>query len=259
MEKNLLLISDGGGFMVEALANNLKKIAGFGIIKASPAVEDIKDNIGGADVILLYSGEYVHDAAAMLTYLKDFCTEKKKIICVIGYEKELEAVEKVIPDSLVTRKFQRPFDMRRLAEELEAASTAGSFAAPDKAKHILMVDDDGSFLKMMQTWLSPHYHITIVNSGMQAITFIATNTPDLILLDYDMPITPGPQVLEMIRSEPASAGIPVIFLTGKADKESVEKVMRLKPQGYLLKTMKKQDILDAVDHFFVTNEWRSMQ
>ena len=57
MEKNVLLISDGGGFMIEALANNLKKIAGFGITKASPAVEDIKDNIGGADVILLYSGE----------------------------------------------------------------------------------------------------------------------------------------------------------------------------------------------------------
>lgn len=259
MEKNVMLISDGGGFMTEALANNLKKIAGFGIIKATPTIEDIKDNINAADVILLYSGEFVHDAAGVLTYLKDQCAERNKILCVIGYEKELEAVEKVIPDSLVTRKFLRPFDMRKLAEELEAASSAGSFAVSDKVKHILMVDDDGAFLKMMQSWLAPYYRITIVNSGMQAITFIANNTPDLILLDYDMPITPGPQVLEMIRSEPASAGIPVIFLTGKADKESVERVMRLKPQGYLLKSMMKQDILDAVDHFFVTKEWRSMQ
>ena len=259
MEKNILLISDGGGFMIEALANNLKKIAGFGILKATPTIEDIKNGLNSADVILLYSGEYVHSDGGVLTYLKDMCLERKKILCTIGYEKELEAVEKVIPDSLVTRKFLRPFDMRRLAEELEAAANAGSFAVPDKAKHILMVDDDGSFLKMMQSWLAPNYRVTIVNSGMQAITYIATNTPDLILLDYDMPITPGSQVLEMIRSEPASAGIPVIFLTGKADKESVERVMRLNPQGYLLKTMNKQDILDAINHFFITNEWKSMQ
>ncbi len=259
MDKNVLLISDGGGFMIEALANNLKKIADFSIIKVTPTIEDIKDNQNEADVILLYSGEFVHQSADVLTYLKDMCADKKKILCVIGYEKELEAVEKMIPDSLVTRKFLRPFDMRRLAEELEAASAVGSFTVSEASKHILMVDDDGSFLKMVQSWLSPYYHVTIVNSGMQAITFIATNTPDLILLDYEMPITPGPQVLEMIRSEPASAGIPVIFLTGKADKESVERVMRLKPQGYLLKTMPKQDILAAIDHFFVTNEWKSMQ
>ena len=43
MDKNVMLISDGGGFMTEALANNLKKIAGFSITKATPTMEDIKE------------------------------------------------------------------------------------------------------------------------------------------------------------------------------------------------------------------------
>ena len=259
MQKNIVLMSDGGGFMVDALANNLKKTAGFNVIQSSPTIDDIKEGLEIADIFLLYAGGYVHDSTDVLVYLKDICTENKKILCVIGYEKEIEVITKVIPEKYITRRFLRPFDMRKLADELEKVTSMGAGEVQENLKHILLVDDDGSFLKMMQAWLSPYYHVTIVNSGMQAITFIATNTPDLILLDYDMPITPGPQVLEMIRSEPASANIPVIFLTGKNDRESVTNVMRLKPQGYLLKTMKKQDILDSVNHFFVTKEWKAMQ
>ena len=259
MDKNILLISDGGGFMIDALANNLKKTAGFSITKAAPYVDEIKAGAADTGIILLYAGEYVHTSADVLVFLKDMCMEKKKILCVIGYDKELEVIGSIIPEKCITRRFLRPFDMRKLAEELETVTDPGSSEKPEKVKNILLVDDDGSFLKIMQAWLSPFYHVTIVNSGMQAITYLANNTPDLILLDYDMPITPGPQVLEMIRSEPASSGIPVIFLTGKADRESVQNVMRLKPQGYLLKTMKKQDILDSVNHFFVTKEWKAMQ
>nr|MCR5429582.1 response regulator [Lachnospiraceae bacterium] len=117
-------------------------------------------------------------------------------------------------------------------------------------KHILLVDDDVTFLKMMQDWLSGTYTVTIARSGMQAITYIANHTPDLILLDYDMPITSGPQVMEMIRSEPNSTDIPIIFLTGKSDRESVMKVMQLKPQGYLLKNMNRTELLKSVGDFF---------
>ena len=102
----------------------------------------------------------------------------------------------------------------------------------------------------MQKWLSSRYRVTVVKSGTQAITFVGAHTPDLILLDYDMPITPGPQILEMLRSEPNSAHIPVIFLTAKDDQESVMRVMRLKPDGYLLKSLGREEILNSVDQFF---------
>ena len=54
----------------------------------------------------------------------------------------------------------------------------------------------------------------------------------------------------MIRSEAEFADIPVIFLTSKGDKESVMKVMELKPDGYLLKTMPPEQIKKSVDDFF---------
>lgn len=74
-----------------------------------------------------------------------------------------------------------------------------------------------------------------------------------------MPITPGSQIMEMIRSEPASARIPIIFLTGKNDRETVMKVMQLKPDGYLLKSMSHEEIIAAIDNFFETNKWKNMK
>ena len=61
----------------------------------------------------------------------------------------------------------------------------------------------------------------------------------------------------MIRSEHNAAEIPIIFLTGKSDRESVMTVMQLKPQGYLLKTMSKEEIVEAVNQFFETKHWKN--
>ncbi len=72
----------------------------------------------------------------------------------------------------------------------------------------------------------------------------------MILLDYEMPVCDGRQVLEMIRSEQDMASIPVIFLTGTVDRERIEKVMALKPAGYLLKTMKPAEIKKKIDEYF---------
>ena len=55
--------------------------------------------------------------------------------------------------------------------------------------------------------------------------------------------TDGPQVLQMLREVPETAAIPVIFLTGVGTKEAVQRVMALKPDGYVLKTTTRDDLL----------------
>ncbi len=69
-----------------------------------------------------------------------------------------------------------------------------------------------------------------------------------------MPITTGPKVLEMIRSDPTTAEIPVMFLTGKGDKESIMKVLSLKPVGYQLKTIDKKTLRENIANFFVSQK-----
>lgn len=115
---------------------------------------------------------------------------------------------------------------------------------------ILVVDDSMTVRQSMKQLLDKDYEIELVESGVAAIRAITLNRPDLILLDYEMPVCDGRQTLEMIRSDEAFTDIPVIFLTGKSDPESMIKVMPLKPSGYLLKHSKPEELKKEIDGFF---------
>lgn len=109
---------------------------------------------------------------------------------------------------------------------------------------------------MYRSWLEDKYKIIMANSGTMAIKYLSIKKTDLVLLDYEMPVISGKQVLEMIRSEEDFRDMPVIFLTSKNDKESVMEVMSLKPEGYLLKTMTPAQIRAEIDAFFANREER---
>ena len=120
-----------------------------------------------------------------------------------------------------------------------------------RKKKILVVDDSEMMQQLMKKLLGIDYQISLANSGLSAIRAITLDRPDLILLDYEMPVCDGAQVLEMIRSERDFADIPVIFLTGRSDKETISKLVPLKPKGYLLKSLKPAEIKKNIDDYFV--------
>ncbi|MEY8518867.1 hemerythrin domain-containing protein [Lachnospiraceae bacterium 29-84] len=120
----------------------------------------------------------------------------------------------------------------------------------NQKKKILVVDDSKFSLAAMKELLEQDYEVSLAQSGISAIQCISLNRPHLILLDYDMPICDGRQVLQMIRSEQDFANIPVIFLTGRVDKESILKVKPLNPAGYLLKTLNPVEIKKNIDAYF---------
>lgn len=117
-------------------------------------------------------------------------------------------------------------------------------------KKILIVDDSTFILKTMQRLLGSDYEIMTATSGMSAIRSIVLDKPDLVLLDYEMPVCKGSQILEMIRSEEEFVDILVIFLTSRVDKEGVQKVLEFKPNGYLSKSLSPEVIKKEIDNFF---------
>lgn len=122
--------------------------------------------------------------------------------------------------------------------------------AEEQKKKILLIDDSETVCIAMKELLSKDYFVTIAKSGVSGIRCMTLDRPDLIILDYEMPVCDGAQVLEMIRTEEAFLKIPVFFLTGRVDKESVIKVMPLRPEGYLLKSQKPEDIKKNIDGYF---------
>lgn len=120
----------------------------------------------------------------------------------------------------------------------------------DGKNKILIADDSGFMRKSMSELLGKDYDVMQADSGLSVIRSITLDRPDLILLDYDMPVCNGFQVLEMIRSEKEFKDIPVIFLTGRADRETVEKILPLNPEAYILKSLPPEQIKKAISNYF---------
>ncbi|MBQ6441191.1 MAG: response regulator [Lachnospiraceae bacterium] len=252
MEKRIFLITDqkNKGFMINAIIQELTE-EGYEVRECLPNPTELSKLNEESGVYLAYldgmEGER-ENPDQMLLYLKEQIVENEIALVLIGKQDDFSYVNRIIPDEMLAAKFLRPVNVKELGQKL------GSIVKMEEEKlakkRILVVDDDGMMLRTIKTWLSEKYQVYMVNSGMNAITFLAKNTVDLILLDYEMPVTTGPQVLEMLRSEPATSQIPVMFLTVKDDKESVMKVLSLKPEKYLLKTMPPAELIANIDAFF---------
>ena len=117
-------------------------------------------------------------------------------------------------------------------------------------KHILIVDDDKNMLKLLRMFLADDYQVTIVDSGKQALEYVIKHTPDLILLDYIMPLFDGPHVLEIIRKREESKNVPVLFLTSVTEREKIIQCLAHNPQGYLIKPISREELLQRVGEVF---------
>ena len=86
---------------------------------------------------------------------------------------------------------------------------------------ILIVDDDGQNRRLLQALLGHEGYVTrTAESGEEALTAIADDPPDLILLDVLMPGMDGRQVARAVKADPASSKIPIIMLTAQTDREA---------------------------------------
>ncbi len=115
---------------------------------------------------------------------------------------------------------------------------------------VLVVDDSATLREAMRKLLEADYEVSLAESGVAAIRAISLDRPDMVLLDYEMPVCDGRQTLEMLRSEKSFADLPVIFLTGRSDPAAVRALLALKPAGYLLKYLKPEDIKHKIDDLF---------
>ncbi len=246
MQEKVLLIGDNKSFMVNAITKDLTEIF-YDVTLVAPAVSFLKGLSFRPDIYLVYL-DNVNDFSEVLFYLDTQVLSSDIKVCLIGEKMQIEKAYLSIPEERVEATFLRPVNIKQLGEKMNYLIEHGNISG--EARRILVVDDDGMMLKAIKSWLESRYRVTIVNSGMSAIKFLATNQVDLILLDYEMPVTTGPQVFEMLRSDPDTKDIPIMFLTVKSDKESVMKVLELKPDNYLLKTMPPKELVAQIDAFF---------
>lgn len=248
MDKGILFVQDSSSFLTNAIISALEK-NDFKCGTVSFNVDELSANVDRYDCIFINieKGSAFHHTPE-LVYLKDQACFNDKKCMIMGMPNDIDDCMEILTEASIIAKFERPINTRDVVDKI--TSTFEDVVDNLNRKTILVVDDSGTFLHAIRTWLDPVYKVIMVNSATNAISYLATNTPDLILLDYEMPVCSGPKLLEMIRADEVTAAIPVIFLTSKGDRESVQKVLDLHPQGYLLKTITRPEMLKELEDFF---------
>lgn len=84
-------------------------------------------------------------------------------------------------------------------------------------KSVLIVDDIAKNIDLLKDILSEDYHVQIAKSGKMALDIVNSKAPDIILLDIMMPGMNGFEVCRLLKSNPKTADIPIIFLTALTD------------------------------------------
>lgn len=102
---------------------------------------------------------------------------------------------------------------------------------------VLIIDDDADIRSIVRLSLSRLGGMAVVEaaSGAEGVRKARDEKPDVILLDMMMPAMDGSATLAALRSQPATATTPVIFLTAKAMRTETDRLMALGATGVLIK------------------------
>ncbi|MCU0541497.1 MAG: EAL domain-containing response regulator [Oscillatoriaceae cyanobacterium Prado104] len=114
-------------------------------------------------------------------------------------------------------------------------------------KKILVIEDEQiireNILKLLK---AEGFDVTGAENGLQGLSSAMSNFFDVILCDVMMPKLDGYGVLAALRSNPVSAAVPFVFLTGKADRAEMRQGMELGADDYLTKPFTKAELVGAV-------------
>jgi len=111
---------------------------------------------------------------------------------------------------------------------------------------VLIVDDNATNLRHLIETLKPYYKVYAAPSGEWAFKFLEQNTPDLILLDIEMPDMDGYEVISTLKQNSRWADIPVLFLTAQEGRDKERKAFDMGAIDYILKPISAGVVLARV-------------
>ena len=113
-------------------------------------------------------------------------------------------------------------------------------------KHVLVIDDSVTSLKLIEKVLKPYYKVSLIISAVQALKFLSKNTPDLILLDTDISNINGYEILRNIKEKPQLSNIPIILLINMQNYENQIKGIEFFASDFIIKPIIPEIMLTRI-------------
>ncbi len=118
----------------------------------------------------------------------------------------------------------------------------------DSKRTLLVVDDTPANIQLVVGILRGQYKVKAATNGPKALEIASTApAPDLIILDVVMPEMDGYEVCRRLRDDPATAAIPIVFLTGNTDLAEREKGLALGASDYVTKPVDPDALQSCVE------------
>jgi PAS domain S-box-containing protein len=112
---------------------------------------------------------------------------------------------------------------------------------------ILIVDDNPNNIQVLATVLAEcGYELGIAQNAYEVFTFLEENTPELILLDVELPDIDGYEICKTIKKVPKYKDIPIIFLTVKSEKQDIVKGFDLGAVDYMTKPFNRKELVSRI-------------
>ncbi len=119
------------------------------------------------------------------------------------------------------------------------------------SKTILIIEDEPRTRENLTVILEmENYHVLTAAEGGRGLELAREKLPDLILCDVTMPGMDGHQVLEALREDAATGGIPFVFLTARGDRRDLREGMDLGADDYLVKPAAATELLACIEARF---------
>lgn len=125
----------------------------------------------------------------------------------------------------------------------------GLFKSKKKTSHvrILIVDDESDIVSTIQYRLKFYeFDVITASNGKEGLEKTANERPDLILLDINMPVMDGHEMLERLKNHPDLKDIPVIMLTAYSDKRDIVKAAEFGIADYVTKPFDFTELMEKI-------------
>jgi GAF domain-containing protein/DNA-binding response OmpR family regulator len=247
VKRQILLIEDNPD-MVDQFRRSLQR-EGYDIYNASIPLEAEAMASGLHPTLIVMDVNFNHgvgwEILERLKQREDTCDIP---VVIVSLSQEVERAIQLGISSFV----RRPFTPDELIEAVHNAERESHI------ERILIIDDQPESIRLLQQMLDTEgkYRVFTATSGMDGISLVARRRPNLILLDLRMPDMDGFQVIQELRSNPETASIPIVVVTGASlSDDELKKLHELKVLYKL--EMDEEGYRKALDEVHANNGWAS--
>jgi len=233
-----------------SVKNRLQGLYDVFTVDSAVKMFDLLENLTPDLILLDVNMPYVDGYDAIKTLKADETYSSIPVIFLTG-NSDRESVVKGLSLGAVDYII-KPYNSSKLIEiidnnlndsEQKDSSSSGSI---DNKPVVLIVDDVSSMLRAMQYALHDRFKVYILSKSQDALDFLRTKKPDLILLDYLMPILNGFDLIQMIRAMPEYEDTPIIIITTEGTMDHVNKAVSIGASDFIVKPFKPKELNDKV-------------